>query len=117
MSPDTPSDNTPDSQGERLALWARILEATDELRALAGRSDWQALDELSVRREAWLQEFFRTPVPDELNDLIRRDIRYIQEADAEVVQLVEKNRALLTDEISRLQTHRKRIRDYLSHSD
>lgn len=113
-------DNRPDtsslSQGERLALWAEILEMTEEMQHVAQRGDWQTLDDMSGRREEHLRKFFATPVPEELQELVKKDIRHIQEIDAEVVHRVQKSRALLTDEITRLQAQKKRIKDYLSNS-
>mgnify|MGYP001152849749 CR=1 FL=1 len=109
-------DNTETTQGERLAMWSKILEITEQLQSLAQRDDWAGLDILSQQREALLRDFFAADVPAELQQMIQRDIRHIQELDADVVRKVQKSRSALTDEINRLQTHRTRVRNYLSNS-
>jgi len=114
MERDNRSADTPVTPGERLVLWARILDTTDEMLRLAQRGDWQTLDTLSLERETWLQSFFASPLPRELHARIKKDIRHIQTVDIEVVRTVQKNRAALTDEITRLQARKKRIKDYLS---
>lgn len=116
MQEDNRPDIPPPSQGERLAQWADILEMTEEMQQLAQRGDWQSLDEMSARREELLQAFFATPLPEDLHELIKKDIRHIQDIDANVVHRVQKSRAVLTDEITRLQAQKKRIKDYLSNS-
>ncbi len=103
-------------RGECLAMWSDILEITEQLQGMAQRGDWSSLDTLSRRRETLLREFFANPVPDDLRETIQRDIRRIQDMDADVVHQVQKSRAVLTDELTRLQAHKKRIRDYLSNS-
>jgi uncharacterized protein YceH (UPF0502 family) len=116
MQDDNRSDTAPLARGERLALWAKILETTEEMLHVAQRGDWQTLDRMSEQREEQLKAFFATPLPEELHALIKKDIRHIQDIDANVVHRVQKSRAVLTDEITRLQARKKRIKDYLSNS-
>lgn len=97
--------------------WQQIMDLSERLLPLAEASDWQALDALSAERETLLQAFFQQPIAPALHEEIQRDIAQIRAQDEKTVQLVQKNRSELADEIQRLQARKKMVQDYLDHSE
>lgn len=97
--------------------WQQIVDMTEEIRNLAQAKNWQEMDRVAVRRDRLLKRFFRRDLEEPLRSRVVEDLRAIREKDQETVRLVQKNKDLLAEELSRLQVQKKRITDYISNSE
>lgn len=97
--------------------WQQIVDMTEKIQNLARAKDWREMDRVAARRDRLLKRFFRREPEEPLRSRVMEDLRAIREKDQETIRLVQKNKDLLAEELSRLQVQRKRITDYISNSE
>lgn len=108
---------TGDNSRTAAESWQQIVDMTEKIQNLARAKDWQEMDRVAVRRDRLLKRFFRREPEEPLRGRVMEDLRAIREKDQETIRLVQKNKDLLAEELSRLQVQRKRITDYISNSE
>lgn len=116
MSEDT-LEPAVDDTGNQHTRWLQLIEMTKELKRLAQRGDWNGLNSLSARRDILLNDFFSQDLVDDMRTIVQKDIAFIKQTDEDTVMIVQKNKDLLAEEITRLQVKRKQIQSYISNSD
>ncbi len=94
------------------ARWQTILDLSTRMLELAGARDWQSLKALLDARDKLLKHYFAEDAAPERAAQLQEQIALLQANDRLIVELTQKNRDLLEDELIRLQRARQQILQY-----
>jgi hypothetical protein len=95
-----------------LAQWRTILDISQRMLELAQVRDWQSLESLMTARDKLLPLYFVDDAPPTRATQLQEHIRVIQDNDRLIMELTQKNRELLADELLKLQKARQLISHY-----
>ena len=95
-----------------LAQWKTILDLSTRMLEHAETRDWQSLEALMSARDRLLKLYFADGAAPERVSMLKEQIATIQANDRLIVELTQKNRELLAEELIKLQRARQQILQY-----
>lgn len=95
-----------------LAQWKTILDLSTRMLEQAETRDWQSLEVLMSARDKLLKLYFADGAAPGRVDMLKEQIAVIQANDRLIVELTQKNRELLAEELIKLQRARQQILEY-----
>jgi hypothetical protein len=95
-----------------MAQWKTILDLSTRMLEQAETRDWQALEALMSARDRLLKLYFADSAAPERVAILKEQIAMIQANDRLIVELTQKNRELLAEELIKLQRARQQILQY-----
>lgn len=95
------------------AQWKTILDLSTRMLEHAETRDWQSLEALMSARDRLLKLYFGDGVAPARVATLQEQIATIQANDRLIVELTQKNRELLAEELIKLQRARQQILHYL----
>ena len=95
-----------------LAQWKTILDLSTRMLEHAETRDWQSLEALMSARDRLLKLYFADGAVPERVSMLKEQIATIQANDRLIVELTQKNRELLAEELIKLQRARQQILQY-----
>lgn len=94
------------------AQWRTILDLSTRMLEHAETRDWQSLEALMSARDRLLKLYFADGAAPQRVALLQEQIAVIQANDRLIVDLTQKNRELLAEELIKLQRARQQILQY-----
>ena len=95
-----------------MAQWRTILDLSTRMLEHAETRDWQSLEALMSARDKLLKLYFADGAAAERVAMLKEQIATIQANDRLIVDLTQKNRELLAEELIKLQRARQQILQY-----
>ena len=95
-----------------MAQWRTILDLSTRMLEQAETRDWQALEALMSARDRLLKLYFADGAAPGRVEMLKEQIAVIQANDRLIVELTQKNRELLAEELIKLQRARQQILQY-----
>lgn len=96
-----------------MAQWKTILDLSTRMLEHAETRDWQSLEALMGARDKLLKLYFTQETAPGRVATLQEQIATIQANDRLIVELTQKNRELLAEELIKLQRARQQILQYL----
>jgi len=95
-----------------MAQWRTILDLSTRMLEHAETRDWQSLEALMSARDKLLKLYFAEGAAPARVAMLKEQIATIQANDRLIVELTQKNRELLAEELIKLQRARQQILQY-----
>jgi len=95
-----------------MAHWRTILDLSTRMLEHAETRDWQSLEALMSARDKLLKLYFTESAAPQRVAMLQEQIAMIQANDRLIVELTQKNRELLAEELIKLQRARQQILQY-----
>ena len=101
---------------EREQHWLSILKISVKMRQLAQELQWESLAQMENKRQNLIKSFFSHPVAVEDAEVIREGIHSILDMDQQIISMGKRHRSEISGKLVDLQTHKKAVNAYKTHS-